>query len=45
MKIYLSWRGGGAVWHLGGSDQVALLADASGAFEEDHIVEQSSKLL
>jgi len=45
MKIYLSWRDEGAVWHLGVSYQVALLADARGAFKEDRIVEQSSKLL
>lgn len=45
MKIYLSWRDEGAVWHSGVLYQVALLADASGAFEEDHIVEQDSKLL
>lgn len=45
MKIYLSWRDEGAVWHLGVSYQVALLAGASGAVKDDHIVGQSSKLL
>lgn len=45
MKIYLSWRDEGAVWHLGVSYQVALLADTSGAFKEHHVVEQSGKLL
>lgn len=44
-KTYLSWRDEGAVCHLGVLYQVALLAGASGAFKEDHIVEQSSKLL
>lgn len=45
MKIYLSLRDEGAVWHLGVSYQVALLAGASGAVKDDHIVERSSKLL
>lgn len=45
MKIYLSWRGEGAVWHLRFSYPVALLACTGGAFKEDQVVEHCGQLL